>query len=336
MKKLISLLISILMILSVLGMTACGEPKQVSLIYGTPQSTMQALKSGNVDFALLPEPAATNFETNVGAGTTWYRMSLQELYDGQTKSYPQAVLMVKNDVLEGYPQLVREVGLEFSDNVQWVKENTATAIKQINALISDQNKTPSLNAEVITSKVIDNCKIEWQPSQNAKEQVKKYIDNLLSLDIGLGNTPATKVDDDFFYVDNNGSGNAIDRTFTFVAPDGAPALSIAKFINDNENFVEGATFNYNVVDAESIASKVGTTDFVVVPVNLASKLYKAKQYKMVSVITHGNLYVLSKTPSTIADLDGKKVGVAGNEGLVPDLTLKVMLQNNNFNYSKIA
>lgn len=128
---------------------------------------------------------------------------------------------------------------------------------------------------------------------------------------------------------------------TFYAPDGAPALAIAKFISDQEDFGTGATFEYNVVSSSSIGGIMtnGTADIMVMPVNAASKLYKANQsdpYKIASVITHGNLYIMSKESEAITDissLKGKVVGVIG-QGLVPDLTFKAVLGANQIEYQE--
>ncbi|MBR1983272.1 MAG: hypothetical protein IKA12_01125, partial [Clostridia bacterium] len=84
----------------------------------------------------------------------------------------------------------------------------------------------------------------------------------------------------------------------FYAPDGAPALAISKFINDGENFVDNVTMEYNVVSSNEIGGVMGQGlgDLIVMPINAASKLYNANAsdpYKMVSVITHGNLYIMS-------------------------------------------
>jgi hypothetical protein len=59
-----------------------------------------------------------------------------------------------------------------------------------------------------------------------------------------------------------------------------------------------------------------------------------QKYTMVSVITHGNLYLISKTQS-VTGLVGKKVGVMGGENKVPDLTLKVILKKNGLKYKSI-
>ncbi len=124
--------------------------------------------------------------------------------------------------------------------------------------------------------------------------------------------------------------------FTFYAPDGAPALAISKFIADKENFGSEYEFEYKVVSSSNIGGVMqkGEGDFIVMPVNAASKLYKANKndtYKMLSVITHGNLYIMSKGEKTLEELKGKVVGVIGR-GLVPDLTFKSVLKKANIEY----
>ena len=119
-----------------------------------------------------------------------------------------------------------------------------------------------------------------------------------------------------------------------VAPDGAPALAIAKLIGENQNFgYEKSQFLYSVVASSDIGGAMikGEGDIMVMPVNAASKLYKSNQedaYKMAGVITHGNLYIMSREELSLENLKGKVIGVIG-EGLVPDLTLKATLTKNN-------
>ncbi len=123
------------------------------------------------------------------------------------------------------------------------------------------------------------------------------------------------------------------KNLTFVAPDGAPALSIAKFISDGENFGMNANINYSVVSANNIGGfmQQGKADLMIIPVNAASKLYKANSsdpYKMVAVITHGNLYIMSSdNTQSLNELKGKVIGVIG-QGLVPDLTFRAVLADN--------
>lgn len=131
----------------------------------------------------------------------------------------------------------------------------------------------------------------------------------------------------------NGPNGTTGKGYTFVVPDGAPALSIAKFIDSGETFGMNASFDYKVVSSDKIASfmQQGTADIMIMPVNAASKLYKAHSkdpYKMAGVVTHGNLYIMSSDGSnSLEALKGKVVGVIG-QGLVPDLTLKAVLSDN--------
>ena len=122
------------------------------------------------------------------------------------------------------------------------------------------------------------------------------------------------------------------KQLSFYAPDGAPALAIAKFIKDKENFGIDGEITYNVVSADKIGGVMqqGTGDFIVMPINAASKLYKANSdspYVMASVITHGNLYIASTEEITLDGLKGKVIGVIG-QGLVPDLTFRAVLKDN--------
>lgn len=129
----------------------------------------------------------------------------------------------------------------------------------------------------------------------------------------------------------------IEGTFSVVAPDGAPALAIAKFINDGEDFDTDATFNYSVVSSTAINGAIvnSAADFVVMPVNAATKLYTnngKEDYYMAAVLTHGNFYVMSKSDiDTPQDLIGRVVFVP-NRGKVPDWTFKAALKGLGIEY----
>ncbi len=114
------------------------------------------------------------------------------------------------------------------------------------------------------------------------------------------------------------------------APDGAPALAIAKllFEDTREDGIE-----YRIVAPTLISSKVTNkqagknADFCVLPVTAASKLLgTGVEYQALGTVTHGNLYLLAKEKGfdDLTSLVGKKVGVLQiNE--VPGLTLKATL-----------
>ena len=131
----------------------------------------------------------------------------------------------------------------------------------------------------------------------------------------------------------------IEGDFTFVAPDGAPALAIAKFINDDENFGTEANFEYSVVSSTAINNAIlgSASDFVVMPLNSATKLYKnngKEDYVMAAVLTHGNFYIMSKADiDDVQDLIGRVVFVP-NPGKVPDWTFQAALKGLNVEYVK--
>ncbi len=350
MKKLITLILSLMLSFTTSFIFACNgnNTSNVQLEYMSPDAVITNLCEDTLEYGLLAEPAATKLEKVDGKDFAWHRLSVQELYDADAKSYPQAVLMVKNSVLENYPQLVRELKEKFNE------ENHLTGVKGAIANIKTDYPLLSLPA-FVDDTMVEKCNISWQDAteNETKIAVKNYIDDMLNITIGLDIVPASKIQEDFFYTENSNEGQSVEgKSFTFCVPGGAPALSIVNFINNKESFISGATFNYKVVSADSQTDSITTymngtnsesiyADFIILPVNAASKLYNKKtdldkSYKMVSVITHGNLYIMSKTESTLDSLKDKTIGVIGGVGKVPDLTLKAILNKNSIQYNTKA
>ncbi len=120
---------------------------------------------------------------------------------------------------------------------------------------------------------------------------------------------------------------------TVCMPDGAPALALAQLMHEDKAD-DGVT--YRVVKSDAIATKVTYTDMqknsdlCILPITAAAKLLgKGDRYVMLGAVTHGNLYVISKTQTSlssdnISTLIGKKVGVLQINN-VPGLTFKAML-----------
>lgn len=123
-------------------------------------------------------------------------------------------------------------------------------------------------------------------------------------------------------------------SYTMVAPDGAPALAISQLMAENNQI--GNKFSYKIVDANTIKNHVvgnvnNHADFALLPINLASNLLSdGDEYKMVAVVTHGNLFFLSKDATQITadnaknQLKGKSIAVV-NLAAVPGLTTKALL-----------
>lgn len=116
-------------------------------------------------------------------------------------------------------------------------------------------------------------------------------------------------------------------------PDGAPALAFSELMADDNQL--GREVSYNVVAAEAIGPFVaqGTADAALLPVNAASKLVgSGEKYKLLSVNTHGNLFVIGKEEAAdVNALKGKKVGVV-NLANVPGLTFQAILKDKGISY----
>ena len=121
---------------------------------------------------------------------------------------------------------------------------------------------------------------------------------------------------------------------TVIAPDGAPAISIAQMMANNENFGEEVT--YTIVNSTNLSTYITEgVDVAVVPVNMAT-MVAAKGYKIVAINTQGNLYMLgANVISNLTDLIGKKVGCI-QYGNVPGLTLRAILNEANVPYQQIG
>lgn len=134
----------------------------------------------------------------------------------------------------------------------------------------------------------------------------------------------------------NKKGNGNDVTLTFAAPEGTPALAIARLITDNKS-ISGKNVNYKIVNPSNIAKEMqaGLSDIVIMPVNAGATLInKGADYKLVSVAVDGSLYLVGKsetaTTLTINDIKGKRIACIGQQG-VPGLVFRYILKENNIN-----
>lgn len=139
---------------------------------------------------------------------------------------------------------------------------------------------------------------------------------------------------------DNKKGNGNDVTLTFAAPEGTPALAIARLITDNKS-ISGKNVNYKIVNPSNIAKEMqaGLSDLVIMPVNAGATLInKGADYKLVSVAVDGSLYLVGKngtatttaTTLTIDDIKGKRIACIGQQG-VPGLVFRCILKANNIN-----
>lgn len=312
----------------VFGITACGEKTDKNAV------NLFAIDANNVglmadmDYYVTAEPAAS-VKVNAINGLNFVG-DLQTLYCGEN-GYPQAVVVAKNSLI-GTDILTRFIS-EISTTHEWLvrEENSVDSI--VNAIKSHlpSGSTPSMTANNLTKAVIQNCGIKFVSATDSKADILSYIEKFNS----VSDSPAGVPTNEFF---QDGTGETeYSKGFSVYAPDGAPALGLAKLMVENSL----TNADYHIVNAATIRTYVSgenpQADICVLPVNLAVKLLgNGQNYKLIGTLTHGNLYLLSKSDKKISvdnlhDLIGKRVGVV-NLAEVPGLTFKIILSNHGINF----
>ena len=331
MKKLITLLLAFMLLFSMSLFTACNpeQPTSSVTLVGLQNGTY-VTPSADYDYFVVPEPAAST-KVSATAGKLSIAGSLQDLY-GNGTGYPQAVLVAKKSVIESNGAKVKQLINSFTENVNWLNADTTTSQTIVNAVTSafiDQETVPTFTAQNLNKTVIANCGISYSDAQTSKQKVLSYLSKVNQVGENAFGTPV----DGFFY-----NGECTDQTggtLSLYCPDGAPALSVARLIDD-KTIVEG--LDVKVVPATTIQTYVAganpTADLCIMPVNAASKILgNANNYQMLGVVTNGNLFILKKengqnitkqNASTV--LNNKKIGVI-NLANVPGLTLKAILKD---------
>lgn len=128
---------------------------------------------------------------------------------------------------------------------------------------------------------------------------------------------------------NRGSDNAPVKVYM---PDGAPAVALASFMSNGYDNTEFTVVNASTITAH-VAGNTADADLAIMPINAAATVYnKGNDIVMLSVNTHGNLFIVgSDGDITLSALKGKRLGVIGM-GNVPDQVLRMLLDGANIQY----
>ena len=129
--------------------------------------------------------------------------------------------------------------------------------------------------------------------------------------------------------------NEEEKTYSILMPQGIPAIALGNLLTD-------ANINFTIVDGPSVLGSElmnNNYDIIVAPVILGAQLYtKGKNnYKLQSVITEGNTFLVSKISKRVNDLkelEGKKIAAYG-ENTAPDITMKAALVKAGVDLSKV-
>ncbi|MCQ2603385.1 MAG: hypothetical protein MJ193_05605, partial [Clostridia bacterium] len=132
---------------------------------------------------------------------------------------------------------------------------------------------------------------------------------------------------------------ACDRTnddktaYRLAAPEGTPALAVARLICDNTK-INNHNIDYNIVAPSNIASEMASkkSDVVIMPLNAGANLIRqGADYKLVGVAVNGSLFMVGKGESekvlTFDDIKGKKIACIGQTG-VPGLVFRYVMSKN--------
>lgn len=148
---------------------------------------------------------------------------------------------------------------------------------------------------------------------------------------------------------NNEQESKAPVTVNVGAPDGLPAIAIAKLSQENPEVKEGYKVKYTLEatsDALSTDVMKEALDIAIVPSNMASIAYnKTSNYQIAGTVGMGSFYLVSSDKDVSglnSSLEGKEVGNIG-KGLTPDITVQALLKEQKvdssaikFNYSNEA
>lgn len=124
------------------------------------------------------------------------------------------------------------------------------------------------------------------------------------------------------------SNHVDDYKLSIVAPNGAPSIALADLRYNNDLYEYTLGVDPTILQSH-FASK--DTDFIVAPINLGTKMYQNnKNYKLVGVVTWGNLYFAAKNEFNIMDMNNNDVYFFG-ENTINDAVVKYILNNKNIN-----
>lgn len=146
--------------------------------YAKPDALRDALASGAVDIAVLPEPmvtiAVSKAKTNqitlgvaLDLTAEWNRVNPEG-------SLVQGCVVVRTEFLEKYPEAVKEFLSDYKKSVAYVNENTADAAQLIAS-------TGIFAQAAIAEKAIPKCNICYLDGADMKAKMEAYLTALMGI-----------------------------------------------------------------------------------------------------------------------------------------------------------
>ncbi len=165
-----------------------------SASYAKPDALRDALATGAVEIAVLPEPMVTIAVSKAKTNNVTLSVALDLSTEWDRVNTPgslvQGCVVVRTEFLEEYPEAVEEFLAEYKKSVKYVNENPADAAQKI--------ETAGIFAQAaIAEKAIPKCNVAYLDGADMKAKMEVYLRALMEINpaaIG-GELP----DADFYY-----------------------------------------------------------------------------------------------------------------------------------------
>lgn len=266
--------------------------EKVTIVYASDSTDASSkLKTGEADYAVLGEPAATTLSGKLGKDIV---LDLQKEFTSahEGTGFVQAGLFVTSSA-SSHSAYINALTEKLAENRDYVYENL-TSLKEIFTTANS-----SLKGAPFTEELLNRCNIGMVRAGEVKNAVVEFLNTVKEFSakqIG-GKLP----EDDFYYdfsVEND--ANYAKTSYKIGVVDGAPSLAVTNILG-GFTFTDGETEITTSVElvggADAIRSGLisGEYDMAIAPLNMASALYNAKAelgIKLLSVNIFGCLYMI--------------------------------------------
>ncbi|WP_026478654.1 ABC transporter substrate-binding protein [Alkaliphilus transvaalensis] len=165
--------------------------EDVTLTYlGEATELASTFIAGRSTISVIPEPALSN--VMLKKEDTVILLDLQEEWSKQNEgnaSYPQASLIIKNELIEKHPEFIEMFLEEYENSIDWLSLNGEKAGEYSEALETGLSKGAVVNG-------LNRSNINYQDSKVARESIEKYLKVLFDYS---SETVGGKLPDEGFY-----------------------------------------------------------------------------------------------------------------------------------------
>lgn len=167
--------------------------EDVTLTYmGGATELAPAFIAGKSDIAVIPEPALSNVMMKKENAVILF--DLQEEWsklNDSNSSYPQASLIIKNELIENNPEFVEMFLQEYKESINWLHGNAEKAGEY-----SEELETGLAKGAVING--LQRSNIQYQSAKDAREAIEAYLKVLFEY---APETVGGKLPDEGFYLE---------------------------------------------------------------------------------------------------------------------------------------